>query len=535
MAISSLARFDGYSYLYEVEGIDDNVITESKKQFGIMQKKGVIKNQSYSDMAWLITDEVDTCSIDFTIDEIAYENHCKEILNCSSKDLQVSMRVLITSYIGADIKTLQKKVRAVRKLMDCLSRKENFDTLTSHASELVDLLTLLPKESFQRDNLLDDLEEMLEYNKNIVKFGKVQRELAQYQSYFRFNEVLSKFWCIASDDEKLLYFPIYLWWNLTSILPLRPLEFTLMPRSCLNDKLLTVRRAKQKGLRLSMQYSIEKDYEKKSYKITSELAKEIKWYIENTEQEYYSDISTLFSKKTQFRLLEINLKDEDHYSYSNLRECLHCFYKNVVSKKYGFNILRKGTYASLLENEIEAVTLGDTRHIAMISLIASGGNPVICKELAGHESMEISAHYYSNIKNFLDVLSFERYKMGPQIESGIGLQTLDMSNLTETLKGYCISSEIKAGNFSDCVSAVSFDGKILDCESCKHHVPSKTSNKEEKELRAAYDLLKYSVEQVRRGIGLEESISSSLLKFQAAAAKYENNEIMKRYIGGSTI
>jgi hypothetical protein len=535
MAINSVARFDGYSYSYEVKGIDDDVIDESKKQFVAMQKKGVIKNQSYADMVWLITDEIDTCSIDFTIDEIAYEKHCKEILNCSFKNFQTSMRVLITSFLGADIKTLQKKSRAVRKLTGFLSSKENLDALASHAPELLDLLTLLPGESYQRDNLLDDLEDIFEYNKNVTNVGKVQRELAQYQSYFRFNDILAKFWCSASDDEKLLYFPIYLWWNLTSILPLRPLEFTLTPRYCINDYFLTVRRTKQKGLRLSSQYSIEKDYEKKSYKITSELIKEIKWYVDHTEQEYYSDINTLFSKETQFRLLEIKQKTESHYSYQNLRECLRSFYKNVISKQYGFEILRKGSSAYLMENEIEAVTLGDTRHIAMISLIASGGNPVICKELAGHESIEMSAHYYSNIKNFLDVLSFERYRMGPQYEFGSRLQVSEISNLTKITKGYCTSSKVKASNFSDCISAVSFDGNMLDCESCKHYVPERTSNKSEKDLRQTYDLLKYSVDQVRKGIGHEESISSSLLKFQAAASKYENNEIMKRYIGGSQL
>jgi len=37
-------------------------------------------------------------------------------------------------------------------------------------------------------------------------------------------------------------------------------------------------------------------------------------------------------------------------------------------------------------SEEQRINLGDTRHLAMISLIASGGSPVICKELAGHDS-----------------------------------------------------------------------------------------------------------------------------------------------------
>ena len=532
MAINGLARFDGYSYSYEIKCIDNNIIVESKKQFQHMKEKGIIRNHLYIDMVWVITDEVDTCSINFSIDEIAYENFCNRILNCSYKELQETLRVLITSNLGADIKTLQMKVRAVRKLVDFLSGKDKFDSLLYCAAAIIELLIFLPGESFQRDKLIDDLEYLVEQNKSALSFRKIQRELAQYQSYFRFDDIISQFWCIASNDEKLLYFPIYLWWKLTSILPLRPLEFTITPRNCLNEKLLTVRRTGQKGKRLNSQYSIEKDYKEKSYEINIELVEEIEWYIKNTEKEYFSDIGTLFSKQTQFRILGINITAEGHYSYSNLRECLDHFYKNIISNKYGFEVLHKNSNNHLLENEIEAITLGDTRHIAMISLIASGGNPVICRELAEHESFEMSAHYYGNIKNFLDVLSFERYRVGPNFNCQSDMQKLELSNLTEISKGFCTSINKKKGYFSDCSSAVSFDGKMLDCESCKYFVLPKTYSWHEKELSSAYELLKYSIDQVRRGIGLEESVVSSLLKFQAAASKYANNEIMKRYNGG---
>ena len=59
---------------------------------------------------------------------------------------------------------------------------------------------------------------------------KKQRSLAQFDSYFLFNDILSDFWKRdISNDTRLFYYPIYLWWRITAIIPLRPKEFILTP------------------------------------------------------------------------------------------------------------------------------------------------------------------------------------------------------------------------------------------------------------------------------------------------------------------
>ena len=76
---------------------------------------------------------------------------------------------------------------------------------------------------------------------------KKKRKLAQFQSYFLFNDILNDYWVKPlSDEERLFYYPLYLWWQITAVVPLRPREFLLTQRNCLTEKdgkyYLTLRR-----------------------------------------------------------------------------------------------------------------------------------------------------------------------------------------------------------------------------------------------------------------------------------------------------
>ena len=160
---------------------------------------------------------------------------------------------------------------------------------------IVDLLCLLPHENYERLKIIEQLND-IEANNRVS--AKKQRPLAYYQSYFRFDHYLSLFWELASKQEKLLYFPVYFWWNITAILPLRPTECVLTPRNCIRQEkgryMLTVRRTSLKGYRQMSKYKIADDYEKKEYPISSELGKEIEIYISGTIL-YINRISTFCS------------------------------------------------------------------------------------------------------------------------------------------------------------------------------------------------------------------------------------------------
>ena len=63
-----------------------------------------------------------------------------------------------------------------------------------------------------------------------------------------------------ANSEYIKWFPIYLWVDLTYILPLRATEFMLTPRDCLSEKngkvYITVRRTQKKKRRRKVAYDI---------------------------------------------------------------------------------------------------------------------------------------------------------------------------------------------------------------------------------------------------------------------------------------
>ena len=108
---------------------------------------------------------------------------------------------------------------------------------------------------------------------------------------------MNTYWEGASEVEKLFYFPLYFWWNLTAILPLRPTEFLLTPRNCIERKsgenILTIRRTTLKGGKNITRYRINSDYKLMKYGVTDKLAAEVEWYVLKTENMSKSSLDTL--------------------------------------------------------------------------------------------------------------------------------------------------------------------------------------------------------------------------------------------------
>ena len=547
MAVTVRKCDEGYSYLETITTADENAVQKSKLIFVEYVAKGIITAPSYEAAEWYISDGVrPKCRINLRIDEVHFKRECVDRLGCSLREYQYTMRVMLTSLLGMAVPSLNNLAREMRRLaneLECYS--PNY--AVQEYVYIGDFLDLLPGDTMWRTQLVEkfDVSVWQQTDRHAIK----QRTLANYQSYFKFDRYLKQFWQEATKEERLLYFPIYYWWNLTAILPLRPLECVVTPRDCLHRKDgksdLTIRRTRLKGRKLSAQYDIEKDYEKKTYQVLESFADEIEAYITATSDVYDSDVYTLFCKTTQFRCLHTNL-DSRHYAYDNLNQCLRHFHGKVLVGRYGLQVLQRGTADTLGENEIEKIRLGDTRHIALISLMVSGGSATICKELAGHGDIEIGHHYYSNIRSFLDVLSLERTRQQPEQGTGtaanppcaelrdqISLNALKkLDSATQIQGGYCISEATAHGNFEPCESAVDAYGRSGICRECRFFVPRRGADvyhaieAADEELRDTIILLKQSIEAVRRAEGDIESIACVLEQLGAKSIKYVHYKTM---------
>ena len=532
MPLQAIIHRDGYTIREDILVMDKQTISRSREQFECHKQMGIITAEEYEATQWVISNEVIKGAVlNFQIDEVHFSRVPAKKLNCTLAQYQQAMRIVVTSRLGFSIPTLQDDMIIMRNFANSLTVPTDY----ASAQLLADLLYLLPGESMYRMeamNQIDDISPLLSQNKH-------QRKLAHYQSYLRLSDILQKFWASATEKERIFYFPVWFWYNITGVLPLRPTECVLTPRNCIREMhgkyYITVRRTKLKGKRQSSKYSIASDYDLKEYPITNHLAKNIQFYLSATQDIYTSDIDVLFCKSSQFESIAPSCENDHHYTYSNLNQCLSYFYRDVIVRKYGYNIV--SGHDNLLDYEIEKINLGDTRHIAMISLAISGSSPTICKELAGHDSIVISAHYYTNLTEFLDVLGYERYR---EIKSTMSkAHGASISTCYPVEKGYCQCEQVWGGDYSPCVSAVNTDGIPGSCTVCRWYMPrgsslsiqlpatcnSQTGARTPKqqmsiELQQTCTLLRQSIDQLRQGLGNTDTVACILDRLAAQARQY---------------
>lgn len=411
---------DKHVAILAIPELDEITIKEAKRIFFAYREKDIISQSRFDDDIWDLNNETSGYHFNFEIDSSRFKKFGEE-LHLTEDEFKDYLKTYIICRMGdLELGSLRRLIHDIKKIvhsdvsdMDSLLDVCNPETV-GRVSEFFAMLPEACREEELSDLLVmfDEVEERSQISDN----GK-QRSLATFESYFRFDEIIKRFWDESNDeDEKLFFFPIWMWWNISGVLPLRPCEFVVTPRNCLNEidgkYTLTVRRNRKKGTEKSKSYKISSDYELNRYSIPERLAKEIQWYLEATKDYPEEDTHTLFVTGTHYAMWERQAPYTSRlFSYMNLRTCLRYFFKMIVEERYGYRVLYNNDGQKLPnENCIEYLHLGDTRHLALINLIAEGATPMVAMMLAGHDNPEMSSHYYSNITQLIECRTYRQYK-----------------------------------------------------------------------------------------------------------------------------
>jgi len=499
-----------YSRSLIADELGGDVIQHARGIFDEYKSRGIIQTDSFDDDVWRIDDEKTTTSLmRFPIAVVP------DWIGCSPAEYKTYVKAYISLKFGElSAFSLQEISRELLRLTD----KSYTDNVADNkvAFHICDFLQMLPNGSAERDYVIEGLSER-ETSERRSGVGQ-QRVLADFQLYLHFNDVLADFWITADESEKVFYFPLYFWWNLTAILPLRVTEFLLTPRDCLNGNTLSVRRTKLKGGNIKVSYRVTDDYDIFEYTITDALAHELREYIAATDKYEPTHIDTLFRIFPHYNHLgAIRGKRNRYYTYCNLYTCFVRF-ADVLNKS--------------AQEEMVPLHLGDTRHIAMISLIIAGGSPTVCRELAGHADISISSHYYSNISTLVECATIRRLRKNSGAEAvidGEARYTLTKpKNAQPVTGGLCTSEMFAQRNISDCLKAIGGNGEIGTCVSCVYYYPDDEGLRvrfiDTIAAKSAVDAdslyLMKMVDLVRKGLGYEEDIGAALLKLQHSAHHY---------------
>jgi len=335
----------------------------------------------------------------------------------------------------------------------------------------------------------------------------------------------------------MFYYPLYLWWKITAVIPLRPREFILTPRNCLEEKedgyYITLRRNQLKGTGRNITYHIDTDYLSVQYKIPDMLGKEILIYLDLTKVYDNTKINTLFVSDPHYRKWNQKKHSNSRYlTYINLNCIIRYFFDEVVINMYGYSVVRERNGLKLNENEIQYLYLGDTRHLALINLMAEGGTPVLAMMLAGHTNIDMSAHYYSNITRLIECKTYRQYKK--MIEGSTTYEIsrntqlkYSMNECIEIDDGKCYSKAFIDGKMDDCMNAMGKDGEIGYCRTCCYYRPGSQKlffdddDSYKRRIEDDCNFLNEIVRQIRHGMGNEEDILQALMRLRASSLSYQ--------------
>ena len=520
IAAVNLEKDRSYKRYLSVDEVDGQIVDHAKEIFRFYVARGVITESIFKGNVWKMNNERSRTTIRFDFSDDTYREKAQPWAGCGADAFRLCAKTYCAFKLGSlEMSTIHLISCSIVRMAECA--KDEIEVNSTVAAYVVEMLEMLPGTYMERECAIEPLRECA---RAYSKRTKGQRLLSDFRSYFRFSEELGKAWGGMETSRRLAYFPVYFWWNLTVILPLRVTEFLMTPRDCLvwdgSSHMVTIRRTRLKGGGAGISYKIESDYEKEAYPVSDGLADAVEWYIEKTEAMAASPIDSLFRREAHVGYFGIDQRkplEERPYSYQDISKALNAYYEEELDGK-----------------GIGRIRLGDTRHIAMMNLIISGGSPSMCMELAGHEDINISSHYYANMSNLVECATYELYRKKEKSDEARIFPPKEYplepaSSFVKVNGGWCRSPLVKKRDTADCLKALGEEGEIGFCLNCRFFRPDGQGitsgfynvDKGKRQVDRDSWFLMHMIEAVRRGIGCQEDIGKALLRLRYSCGHYQ--------------
>lgn len=527
--------------------LDVSTTLKAVKLFEKYRSKKIFLNDSFSDDVWIINDEYSHRGIYFEFNSDSYRLNYQKHIGLSPAELTNYIKAYIVFSIGdLSSATLINIVNDIKNVLETpLNMLNKGNVFLSVPWQLETILELIP---FIDEDVKDELLVILGnyIDEKMLSNSMNKRDLCDFYSYFRLDHILDKFWSEnITEREWLFYFPVYLWWKITAIIPTRPREFVLLPRNCIyedqNAYFIKMRKNNIKGSNKKITYKIATDYTLKSFPITESMYNDIKKYILLTENYEDNELHTLFRAESHYAFFKKKkIKISRYYTSVNLNCALRLFYTNIVQDKYKIKVIRNTSEQLTDANAIQYIRIGDTRHVAMINAIAEGVSLEIIAEMAGHDSIEMSAHYFSNMSTYIECRTYAQYINSLEDNDDNYVFGENYFPLMENERyidlddgGRCYSKLMIAGDTSDCLKVMSDNGEIGYCLSCYFY---KNSGFEfyfnlDKTFKTKIDknmaFLREIISLQRKGKAKSEDIKRIFLNFKADKSSFEKYLLQK--------
>jgi len=375
---------------------------------------------------------------------------------------------------GFDFNTVKNKLKI---LTDIIEKTQNFNQALIEASNefIIDYngLSQIVKSG------ITDYPGFLEYNDVLTTnqqyfWDKVETELESHEiekakarilppmaDILKTGFYIDKFFREEEDEDlKDFFAPVYIWWKITNVIPMRPTEFAHgLEKECLIEdtkyyiKINRIKQSKRKNKREKKTIPLLDKYE-----ITEDIFNMMKSYYELVSEDEsretffsYKYHKELAMKLQAYDIIQFQIEEPiNRFVLRDFQKILDEFYRVIILGKYQDNSIQK------------KLRPGDTRHLAFCSLMLQGLSPVEIALMGGHKHIASQNHYVGHAKYYIssEILKYLSQSTAVKSIEDKGLKKIifDMSkrppkNLESSFKteegiGYCMADS--TGTVDNC-------------------------------------------------------------------------------------
>lgn len=528
--------------------------------FDKYRDKGTIYNCNFNDSLWFFSNQATSFSIRFGFDELLFTAESKtRALGTFDILLFAIKSFLLYQLDDKNLSSIRGIYYDLKNVFNCTKyfnpseRNNIFKMEKQMSNHILDFIEFYPVLNVD-EKYIEIMEILYEKQLYKIKPNKNTREIGNFESVFRLGEKIDVFWENAKLEEKEKYFPIILWWRITTRIPIRATEFILTPYDCLKNEngqyFLTIRRTNQKGDsgKKQVTHSIDGDYRLERISISEDLYNLIEEYKQMVDDydfipEFYGNSEDksdrrqfLISNRSYYKHIGnkgakgVSVKrsfQHDFFNYGKIRQLLHAFYINIVQNQFNLVVIPKLTDDSeLKEYQIELLSPMDTRHHAFINAVLNDVEPLFVKQLGGHSSVSSSLHYFSHVDKFVKCFT---YSMARRLNSNaennlkhLERNSKDILSLKKPIKfkevkgGKCSSEQ--SCNLEDCRKV------IFQCDDdCGHFHRNNVEEikdlitKNEREVSLQIEELRNLFKSINKVKNFKESYGQRVNKIKSVA------------------
>ncbi|MFP7493036.1 hypothetical protein SFC66_04535 [Terribacillus saccharophilus] len=437
----------------------DEGFEQYKELFKKMKDKGYVRADSFKDSIWYVhcNRQYRWIRFDYSLEEY------------SSFVPSLKAYTLILRNNGKKAKTIHTKLKYLKDVIKSTNGLKELNDVRDYflgldkssapyhkGKELINYISFYPLPHLK--NEMTDLVNSLNIS------ARNNRDLPLFDDILTFNNCVNDYFSSLPIEITIRYYPIFLWWLITNIIPMRAIEFLRIKIDCLTRKednsfWITIPRFKVQSTSPDETHWYQQvQINQHTYNLINDY---VLWLVNmGVESEYLiPPLDWINDRFKPSRITTENVENDDKFS-----RLIDFFYDDIVEATYG-------------ESNLEKITPGDTRHFSIINMFLQGFNILSISRLAGHQHINSPSNYYTHAKHFAEsfVYKLAQSKMegeiGHSISDGfIGLR----SRVVERYK-VGLDTEAKTTNwlkvdYGYCRDVTNFPNNCVeDCRLCEDY------------------------------------------------------------------